>query len=298
MLDNYFKKINTYDTGPTLNIWTWNINSVRTKVDLVNKLLLKHDIDILLLTETKIQQENIKFNNYNCIWNNNKNSYHHGIAFVYKQDLNIELLSNTLSIYEKNINIKNLKNKEVIEKYQPFIDKEIEKAYHNEGRILTIKCNNIIIVGTYVPNSGRDKQEPLKRLAFRTLCWDIDLYTYLLELEKQYPVIWIGDLNVVRCDNDALNINYNIAGITPEERENMNHFMTNLWIDVWDKCNPNVKKTKDRATWLGDNLKSRFPLRLDYIICSKSLEKSIISSKHDQLYAGSDHIPIGASFKI
>lgn len=312
MLDKYFTKNidvnkvvnidkdeNINKDKKTLNIWTWNVNSIRTKVELVNKLLLKHDIDILLLTETKIQSkhETITFDNYKCLWNSNKHTYHHGIVFIYKQHLNVEMLSNVLKSYDNynTLDIKPSKNEAIIKKYLSTVEKDIEKAYQYEGRILTIKCEDIVIVGTYVPNSGRDKKEPLKRLAFRTLCWDVDLYNYLNELKITNKVIWIGDLNVVRCDNDTLNINYNIAGITPEERNNMKQFMTD-WIDVWDDCHQDVKKCRDRATWLGDQLKTTFPLRLDYVICSQSLKDCIISCCHDQSFSGSDHIPLGAKF--
>lgn len=314
MLDKYFiKKDNKKDiekddikkdniVEKSLNIWTWNVNSIRTKVELVSRLLLKHDIDILFLTETKIlkSHETITFDNYKCIWNSNKHNCYHGVVFIYKQHLDVKVISNILKSYnDYNFDIKPSKNEVIIKKHLSSVKKDIEKAYIDEGRILTIKLTlndkEIMIVGTYVPNSGRDNKDPLKRLAFRTLCWDVDLYKYLNELKKDNNVIWIGDLNVIRCDNDTVNVNYNIAGLTPEERNNMKQFM-NEWIDVWDDCHHDIKKCKDRATWLGNNLKSTFPLRLDYVICSQSLKESIVSSKHDQSFTGSDHIPIGVQF--
>lgn len=302
-------KVRTVIDNPNiLNIWTWNINSVRKKIELVDKLLIKHNIDVLLLTETKIQpkleNELIFHENYNCIWNSNKNTYHHGVAFVYKKTLNIEILSNVLPILDNEITFENKlesKNYNIIEKYKPDIQSNTEKAHNTEGRILTIKLqfNNkeIIIVGTYVPNSGSDRIEPLKRLGYRISSWDKDIYNYLLDLHKKYEnIIWTGDLNVTIKDNDLLNVKANVAGTTTEERHNINSFLEqSSWIDTWELCNPSKNKCKERATW---GMKSSFPMRLDYVICSPSLKDNCVSSFNDQKYDGSDHIPIGVKVLI
>jgi exodeoxyribonuclease III len=289
-----------------LNVWTFNINSVRTKMDVVDKLLIKHDIDILLLTETKIQpklEAELKFHsNYACFWNSNKNSYHHGVCFIYKTTLNIELLSDFLPSYEHpDVKQKRTINTEVIEEYKSTIPEIITKAHNTEGRILTIKCTfnekEIIIVGTYVPNSGGDRKDPFKRLGYRTLAWDLDLQYYLLELQNKYEnIIWTGDLNVVIYDNDVLNIKANIPSTTFEERKNINGFLDeNLWIDTWHQANPNIIKCQKRSTW---GCHGKFPLRLDYVICSPSLNNNVLSSLNDQYHHGSDHYAIGTKFKF
>lgn len=287
----------------TLKIWTWNINSVRNKMDLVDKLLIKHDIDILFLTETKIQpklETELNFNDsYHTIWNSNKNSYHHGVCFIYKRTLQIELLSDFLPLYIHEDDVKSkvkiTKNTDIIEEQRLCMNEIIEKAHNTEGRILTIKCTfnkkEIVVVGTYVPNSGT------KRLCYRVESWDKDLYSYLLELEKKYEnIIWTGDLNTTIFDNDLLNINANIPGTTFEERQNINDFLNKYhWIDAWHETNPKIVKCKERSTW---GISNKFPLRLDYVICSPSLKNNIVFSFNDQKYSGSDHIPIGCHFLL
>ena len=281
----------------TLNIWTWNINCIKNKIKLVQDLLIKHDIDILLLTETKIQNEsNIVFDHYHIIFNSNKTSYYHGIAFVYKKHLNMSVISTILPNYGI-ASVKETKNNQVIKQYLPSIEADIKKAHNTEGRILVLKCDfnhhEIILVGTYVPNSGVHKNQPFKRLGYRTLAWDKDLYHYLNILKSEHQhVIWTGDLNVTIKDNDLLNVKSNIAGTTPEERDNIKEFMID-WIDTWDMMNEQPKCQK-RATWgVG-----KFPLRLDYVICSQSLKDHIVSSIVDQDCSGSDHVPVGTQFKM
>lgn len=288
-----------------LNVYTWNINSVRNKMKLVDALLIKHDIDILLLTETKIQpklESELKFHdNYQCLWNSNKNSYFHGTCFVYKKTLQIELLSDFLPTYDHDDlpKQKGTKNTDVIEEYRSTIPEIVLKAHNTEGRIMTIKCTynekEIIVVGTYVPNSGGDRKEPFKRLGYRTLNWDKDLFKYLVELQNKYEnVILTGDLNVCIKDNDVLNTKCNIPSCTFEERENINTFLNeSKWIDCWDYSNKNITKCQKRSTW---SPWGKFPLRLDYVICSPSLKDNILSSFNDQYHHGSDHYPIGTRF--
>ena len=278
-----------------LNVWTWNINCIKNKIDKINQLLILHNIDILCVTETKIltKDENIIFDNYTCIWNSNKTSNYHGIVMIYKSHLNIITVNNILPQYNFNYDVKLSYNSDIIEKYLPTINKEIIKGHHTEGRILVLKCQleniNLIICGTYCPNSGVNKNEPLKRLAYRTLAWDKDLYHYLTQLKEEYKnVIWLGDLNVIINDND-ISKKSNIAGATIEERTNIKEFMID-WIDTWDVKN-NIKKCTLRATWCG-----QYPLRLDYVICSKNL--NILSSMVDQTTTCSDHYAMGTKFSL
>lgn len=275
-----------------LNIWTWNINCIKKKSKLVKDLLIKHDIDILFITESKIQpkDECFVFDNYKIIYNSNKTSYYHGVMFIYKNHLNITLLNTILPHYDHDIVINDTKNHQVIKQHLPSIDIDISKGHHTEGRLLVIECDKIKIVGTYVPNSGVNKQDPFKRLAYRTLAWDKDLYHYLNSLDGH--VIWLGDLNVTIKDND-LPYKANIAGTTMEERDNIKEFMMD-WIDTWDIKN-DIKKPCLRATW---GVHGRFPLRLDYVICNKGLNNHILSSTVDQSFSGSDHVPVGTKFEF
>ena len=134
-------------------------------------------------------------------------------------------------------------------------------------------------------------------MAYRTLKWDYDLYQLLIKLEKEYEkVIWLGDLNVVIYDNDVLNTKCNIAGTTEEERHNINTFINdNKWIDTYHEMNKNIVKCNQRATW---GVNARFPMRLDYVLCSNELKKCIVSSVVNQQFEGSDHVPMGTQFKL
>lgn len=261
-----------------IKVWTWNVNSIRKKVALVNRLLIKENIDILVVTETKIQENNIpevesQINPfYQVFWNCNKNNFWHGIAVIHKKELKPELLFCQLESKD-NISF---------------------QGHKEEGRILVLKFNWFILVGTYVPNSGVDKKEPLKRLEYRVTQWDPDLFNLLNNLKETYgSVIWTGDMNVAHYDDDLPpNLKTTFAGITAAERLSFHNFMEG-WIDTWNILNPTITDWRLRSTYV-----SGINLRIDYNICSPVLKDHLVSSTNLIDYEGSDHIPIGTTYRF
>lgn len=297
-----------------VRIWTWNVNSIRNKMSYVIDLLRKHNIDILVINETKIQPKHEKDiilpNDYKIIFNSNQKSSYHGVAIIYKKEIEISTISSILEAQDllkrprvNNLNLKNTKKISSIS--TETLQKDIAKGHVTEGRILTVRCslngvnsqgvNPFILVATYCPNSGCDRKDPLKRLAYRTCCWDKDLYAHLKRLEEEHGrVIWLGDLNVARRNNDMYKMGINISGTTPEERSNFELFLNeNKWIDTWELCNPNKMRIEDRCTY---GVNSFCKLRIDYILTSPVLKNHIKSSMIDQEYEGSDHVPLGTTF--
>jgi len=295
-----------------ISIASWNINSIRKKVDKVNEFLTKQNPDILFISETKITLKlekdlsNKIDSNYNCIWNTNKNSHWHGTCLLYKKDtfdkVNVlSLVVDSHSKLYKTVNEDTKCSKKINSTEEKSIDDDTEKAHKDEGRV--ILCEFILrsgetmsILGTYSPNSGVDRRNPLKRLAYRTLRWDPDIFKLLEEIKTKYKnVLWIGDLNVAVKDND-MSYKMNIAGTTFEERNNFKKFLENGWIDTFDELNPEKNKIIDRCTYGYNN---SVKLRLDYIICSREMKESIKSS--DILYGYddvSDHLPISVVISL
>lgn len=311
-------KTNPIKDRQDVNVWTWNVNCIKNKVKLVNQLLSIYDIDVLVITETKITKSSEAIvikqldDDYEYVFNSNKNSYFHGTAFIYKM-----CKFNLVSVLGYNLPKGNVPD--IPKEQTPFrggfspdhiisstslssLQSDIEKGHSSEGRLIVVECTllnmeKFIVVGAYVPCSGVDRKNPLKRLAYRTLSWDIDMHKYLVSLEKQYRrVIWLGDLNVIIKNNDIFNVDAIMAGTTKQEIENMRKFMiNNNWIDTWDICNPDITECKKRATL---NITNPYKLRFDHIICSGALKDNIVSSKIIQYYEGSDHAPIGTTFSI
>jgi len=299
-----------------VNIFTYNINSIKNKTDIINNLLTTHNIDILFVTETKIKQiheSSLKFNEqYNVIFNSNKTSHWHGVAFLYKKALfDAEVLYDYLPIINKADDFNNFtktnylseKNRNVITNSTNVTDDLINQIHLTEGRILVVKfthkvtTNEFILVGTYCPNSGVNRTNLLARLGYRIFSWDHDLYNLLNKLntsQEHCNILWLGDLNVDIDSNKKLNI----AGTTIEERNNFKDFLNKsdkdgnvYWIDTFNLLNPDIT---ERATYISKTLL----LRLDYIICNQNVKNKLYKAIILSDFKGSDHVPTGLILKI
>jgi len=295
----------------SIKISSWNINSIRNKIESLNIFLENENPDILFISETKIKPnlessltEKID-NEYVCIWNSNKTTHWHGTLILYKKETfkKVDTMSFKLDSisdiykYDKDTS----RSKRINSISEEDIDEDTNKAHLTEGRVILcnfhlMNGNNFVLLGTYSPNSGVNRTDPLKRLAYRVLRWDLDIYDMLEKLKKEYKnVIWLGDLNVARKTND-MSYKMIIAGTTEEERDNFETFLTNYWVDTFDELNTELVKFKDRATY---GFGKKLQLRLDYVICSYDMKKYLVSSKILQDYNEvSDHLPIYTEFKF
>ena len=69
-----------------LNFYFWNANAISNKLDEINDFLKEHNVDILAISETKLnktKEEDIKFENYNIIFNS-RNSHGGGVLLIIK----------------------------------------------------------------------------------------------------------------------------------------------------------------------------------------------------------------------
>ena len=92
-----------------------------------------------------------------------------------------------------------------------------------EGRIITLEFDKFFVTQVYTPNAG----DGLKRLEERQV-WDVKYAEYLVELDKEKPVLATGDYNVAHKEIDLANpaSNRRSPGFTDEEREG---FYKSFW---------------------------------------------------------------------
>lgn len=163
------------------------------------------------------------------------------------------------------------------------------EEHDQEGRVITLQFEQFYLVNVYTPNSKRD----LTRLGYR-LCWENDFRDYLLQLEKEKPVILCGDLNVAHSEIDVKNdkSNQGNSGFTDQERGKMTLLLENDFIDTYRYFYP----LKDDAfTWWSYMSKVRernIGWRIDYFIVSSSLKELLKESQIHADILGSDHCPI------
>lgn len=259
-----------------MKLVSWNVNGLRACVNKGFEDFFKEiDADIFSIQETKMQEsqidEKIKTFGKNQYFNSaDKKGYSGTAIFTKQKPINI-----TYDIDKNKENYKILSN-------------------NNEGRIITAEYEKFFLVNCYVPNSKRE----LERLEYRKE-WEDDLRNYLIELDKNKPVIYCGDLNVAHEEIDLKNpsTNHNSAGFTDDEREKMTQLLKSGFVDSYRYKYPE----KIEYSWWSYMFHSReknVGWRIDYFLVSERIAEKIIDAKIHTEILGSDHCPIELDIEI
>lgn len=163
-------------------------------------------------------------------------------------------------------------------------------VFDGEGRAIAVELPSLWLLSTYVPNAG----QRLERLDVRVNKWDKALLSFVRELEKEKPVVWIGDLNVAHKEIDIHDPVHNrrSAGFTDEERASFSGMLASGLVDVWRERNP----TCVQYSYWGyrfNNRASNKGWRLDYAIVSSALVPRVQNVYMRPDIDGSDHCPVG-----
>ncbi len=256
-----------------MKIITWNVNGLRAiwKKGALQELLKNEDPDIFCLNETKSTPEqltpDIKTGNgkYKSFFESaTSRKGYSGVAIYSKiEPQKVEgILGNILKLKE-----------------EIFLD--------NEGRFIMAEYDKFYLLNCYWPNGGKSPEHFLYKLEY---------YKHFLklakQLEKNKPVIFVGDINATVSDIDLARPKENAGelGCTPEERAELKVY-TEEFIDIWRKQNPDNQE----YTWWDMKTRARdrnVGWRIDYIFISKSLEKKVNSIKILGGHLGSDHCPV------
>ena len=227
----------------------------------------KVDSDIFCIQETKMQEEQSEFEfpGYYEYWNCAEKKGYSGTLVLTKQ-------------------------KPIKVTYGIGIEE-----HDREGRVITLEFEKFFLVNCYTPNSKRE----LERLDYRQV-WEDDFRNYLIELDKNKPVILCGDLNVAHQEIDLKNpkTNRRNAGFTDEERNKMTELLNSNFIDTFRYLYPNQTDSYTWWSYMGKAREKNVGWRIDYFITSKSLGKRIIDSKIYSMVMGSDHCPVELEIEI
>ena len=257
------------------SILSWNVNGIRAVLKKgFEAFLAETNHDIVCLQETKISEDLVhgfQFENYpHLIWNCAEKKGYSGTAIFSKQA--------PLSV-KKGIGI---------------------EKHDKEGRVISAEFEDFYLVTVYTPNAqGHDENRRPKRLDYRTKEWDVDFLNFILELEKNKPVIFCGDLNVAHKEIDLANpsTNRKNAGFTDEERQAFQSILDAGYLDIFRELHPD---TTDAYTWWSYRANARannVGWRIDYFCVSEKLRTQVSSTKILTSVLGSDHCPITLSLK-
>ena len=249
-----------------MKLISWNVNGLRACVgkgfaDIFEQL----DADFFCLQETKMQagQLDLQFLGYQSYWNYADKKGYSGTA-IYTRHTPLSVA------------------------YGIGID-----AHDHEGRVVTLEMPDFYLVCCYTPNS----QDGLRRLDYR-MTWEDDFRAYLLQLDRQKPVVLCGDLNVAHEEIDLKNpkTNHQNPGFTDEERGKMTQLLGSGFTDTFRFKYPE----EVRYSWWSYRAQARAKnvgWRIDYFIVSDRLRDRIADAKIHTDILGSDHCPVELELK-
>ena len=159
---------------------TWNVNSIRSRIDHVKEWLITNKIDILCLQETKTEDKFFPIENFSDLGYevsiSGQKSYN-GVAIISRFPIN---------------NIK-IGFNEVINDYQDL------SILSEQKRIISADINDIRIINVYVPNGSSINSD---KFIYKKK-WLEYLQVYLREINKNNtPICLLGDFNIAPEDRD------------------------------------------------------------------------------------------------
>lgn len=252
-----------------MKIATWNVNSIRVRMEHLLCFLQEHDVDIMLLQEVKCAPEAfpeqiLNDAGYNCVFYCQKT--YNGVAILSKYI--IEDVVDGSRVFHDDINT----------------------------RYIEAVINGYVVASVYVPNgqdrSGYEPGYPYRyKLNFmRTMIDHIISCGYHNE-----KFIIGGDFNITRDDSDTYDPaiwNHTRISCTPLERQSIADFIEiTSAVDLMRKYNCNS------FTWYDyriNSFSSNRGLRIDYLFASNRVETLWCNadSKYRGLSRPSDHVPV------
>lgn len=252
-----------------MRLATWNVNSLRSRIDRVEAFLDRHDVDVLAVQEIKAREEQLP------VMGLQARGY--DVAAVgYDQWNGVAIISRV-----------------GLEAVSAGFDGMPDFNDKSEARALGATCGGVRVWSLYVPN-GRKPDDP-------HYVYKLDWLQRLREAAGAWldsPTVLVGDWNICPTDDDVFDITQfkKSTHVTPAERAAFQAFLDAGWAEVTRAHAPGY-------TYF-DYYRRRFErdrgLKIDFALASPSLASRVTGASIDRderdpaKYAGSpsDHAPV------
>lgn len=257
-----------------MRLATWNINSVRARVDRVTAFLERADIDVLALQETKVKDE----------------------AFPREpfEALGYELATSGFSQWN---GVALLSRVGLVEVRRGFTGMPTwGDPAAAEARAIGAVCGGVQVWSLYIPN-GREIGDPHYTYKLEWLARLRDEAAGWLAADPHAPIALVGDWNIAPLDTDVWDVGF-FAGrthVTPAEREAFEAFAAAGYTEV-----SRVHQPAEHTYTYWDYQQLRFPknegMRIDLAYASPALAARVrsvsIERNERKGKAPSDHVPV------
>jgi exodeoxyribonuclease-3 len=261
---------------------TWNINSVRLRMPIVERLLAERAPDVLCLQETKCPDDLFPFDAFRSLGYQHIAIFgqkgYHGVATVSRRPL------------------------EVVEKRR-FCG--IEDSRHLSVRV-SAGGRSILLHNFYVP-AGGDEPDPEINWKFRhKLDFVAEMHAVPAQWGEASASVLVGDLNIAPLEHDVWSHKQllNVVSHTPVETTNFEAMRTSGgWVDLMRRVVPADRKL---YTWWSYRARdwslSDRGRRLDHVWSSGNLSARLTGIEVLREARGwdkpSDHVPVIARFDL
>ena len=167
-----------------------------------------------------------------------------------------------------------------------------EDRFDVEGRLQRLYFGDLLIVNGYFPNGSgpnRDHSRIPYKLDFYRAVFD------LLEPARRAgkPILVMGDFNTAHREIDLARPKQNeeTSGFRPEEREELDRWLTNGWTDTFRAFH----EEGERYTWWSQRFGVRernVGWRIDYVLASPGAMDHVRDADIHHDVMGTDHCPI------
>ncbi len=253
-----------------MKIVSWNVNSVRARINNIIDYIKQAKPDILLVQEIKTQDENFPYEDFKKIGYEShvygQKSYN-GVAIISKIEV-------------KNIN-------------KDFINDDLKQSRIITGEII-IKGKKINLINIYVPNGNPVDTE---KYDYKKNWLKKFISNIRKELTKNSNLIIAGDFNIIPEEIDVYNFKrYEKDALGKLEIRKKFRELINLGFkDVYRLLN---KKKQEYTFWdyFAGSWQKNYGMRIDHFLLSNNLLNNIVSIKINKnprsKIKPSDHTPI------
>jgi exodeoxyribonuclease-3 len=267
----------------TLRLATWNVNSIRTRVDRVIDWLGRADVDVLAMQETKCTDAQFPTMPFAALG--------YEVAHVGFNQWNGVAIASRVGI----------DNVEIGFDGQPTWSSKPEVAAAAEARAIGATCGGVRVWSLYVPN-GRTLDDPHYVYKLEWLAALRNTAAGWLTDDPATPVAMVGDWNIAPTDDDVWDV-ARFQGSTHVSAAERAAFTAVVDAGFADVVRPFTPGPGVFTYW--DYTQLRFPrkegMRIDFILGSPALAKRVVHAEivRDERKPGkkgtpapSDHAPV------
>lgn len=253
-----------------MRIATWNVNSLRSRIDRVEAFLQRHEVDVLALQEVKAREDQLPLLGLQALG--------YDVATVGYNQWNGVALVSRVGLDEVSVGFPQM----------PGWGEPVAP----EARAIGARCGGVSVWSLYVPN-GRKIDDAHYHYK---LDWLARLRTCATEW-LDTPTALMGDWNIAPTDEDVFDpaAYEGSTHVTPREREAFRGFLEAGWADVTRPFTPGPG-----AFTYWDYYRQRFErnrgMRIDFVLGSPPLAERVTGAFIDcEERAGTDGHGAGAS---